>query len=178
MWPVQQGCLLSLLLYVLALEPLLHELRDGTANLALRGILFAGCVRVKVSAYADITVFLSSWSDIKAVKKAVKSHEEVAGAKINFDKSEGLRQGAWRGDVLLPECRTCPHPRGEFQAWLQLERNWLEVRAKVEEQVSTWLRMYLSLKGRAEVCTVYIFSMIFYRLSVLPLSKVHQLALI
>ena len=37
--------------------------------------------------------------DIKAVKKAVARYEEIAGAKINFDTSEGLRLGAWRGGV-------------------------------------------------------------------------------
>ena len=78
---------MSPLLYVLALETLLRKKRDETANPALCGVLFAGCVRAKVSTYADyITVFLSCRSDIKAVKKAVKRYEEVAGAKINFDE--------------------------------------------------------------------------------------------
>ncbi len=63
---------MSPLFYVLALETLLHRLRDGTANPALRGVLFAGCVRTKVSTYADdITVFVSNRLGIKAVKKAV-----------------------------------------------------------------------------------------------------------
>ena len=35
------------------------------------------------------------------MKKEVERYEE-AGAKINFDKSEGLRLGAWRGCVPLP----------------------------------------------------------------------------
>ncbi len=35
--------------------------------------------------------------DIKAVKEAVVEYERIAGAKVNFDKSEGLRLGAWRG---------------------------------------------------------------------------------
>ena len=48
----------------------------------------------RVSAFADdITVFVSRRLDIKAVKK----YERIAGAKVNFDKSEGLRLGAWRG---------------------------------------------------------------------------------
>ena len=52
----------------------------------------------RVSAFADdITVFVSRRLDIKAVKKAVSEYERNAGAKVNSDKSEGLRLGAWRG---------------------------------------------------------------------------------
>ncbi len=100
---VRQGCPLSPLLYVLALEPLLRRLRDRTANPALRGVPFAGPLTARVSAFADdITVFVSRRLDIKAVKKAVSEYERIAGAKVNFDKSEGLRLGAWRGSNTLP----------------------------------------------------------------------------
>ena len=40
--------------------------------------------------------------DIEVVKKAVAEHERIAGAKVNFDKSEGLRLGAWTGRNNLP----------------------------------------------------------------------------
>ena len=43
--------------------------------------------------------------------------------------------------------------------------------------VGTWLRMHLSLTGRAEVYVVYIFLFILYHLSVLPLSESHRVAL-
>ena len=36
------------------------------------------------------------------MKKAVSEYERIAGAKVNFDKSEGLRLGAWRGNNTLP----------------------------------------------------------------------------
>ena len=72
-------------------------------HLALRRISFAGSVHAKISMYADdITVFMSSHLDILAVKKAVERYEKVAGAKVNFDKSEGLQLGAWRRGVPLP----------------------------------------------------------------------------
>ena len=88
---------LSPLLYGLALQPLLRRLRNKKPNQALCGFPFACRVRAKVSAYADdITVFVSRRLDILAVKKAVERYEEVAGAKINFGKSKGLRLGAWR----------------------------------------------------------------------------------
>ena len=56
---------------------------------------------MKVSAYGD-DIFVSRRSDTKAAKKAVKRYEEVAGTKINFDKSDGLWLGAWMGGVPLP----------------------------------------------------------------------------
>ena len=99
---VRQGCPLSSL-YVLALELLLRKLRDGGACPALRRILLNGSVRAKISKFADdITVFVSRRRDIVAVKETVSRYEKVAGAKVNFDKSEGLRLGAWRGSVPLP----------------------------------------------------------------------------
>ena len=89
--------------------------------------------------------------------------------------SEGLRLGAWKGPSHWSD--------GPFRflgVWfgpiLQLEQNWLEVRAKVEAQVVACLRRRLFLKGRTEVCAVYI-SLILYRLSVLPLPKDHRVAL-
>ena len=95
---VQQGCLLSTIFYVLALEHLLCTLKDGAANLALHWVHFAGFLRVKVFAYADdIIIFVSYESDIKTGKKVVERYEEEAGAKINFDKSEGVWLGAWTG---------------------------------------------------------------------------------
>ena len=119
-----------------------------------------------------ISVFVSCHLDIKAVKEAVTSYENIAGAKIDFDQSESLLGGPfrWRGGPI--------RILGVwFRPRLQLERNWSEVQAKVETQMGTWLRKRLSFKGRVEVCAMYIFHLIFYRLSVLPLSKNHRLAL-
>ena len=100
---VRQGCPLSPLLYVLALEPLLCRLRDERTSPSVRGVPFAGPLTARVSTFADDnTVFVSRRLDIKAVKEAVVEYEWIAGAKVNFDKSEGLRRGAWRGSNTLP----------------------------------------------------------------------------
>ena len=58
-----------------------------------------------------------------------------------------------------------------------MEKNWSEVQTKVEASVETWLRRRLSLKGRAEACAQYVFPLILYRLSVLPLSAARMLVL-
>ena len=180
---VRQDCPLSPLLYVLALEPLLRRLRDEGTSPALRGILFVGRLAARVSAFADdVTVFVSRRQDIEAVKEAVVEYERIAGAKVNFDQSEGLRLGAWRGSNTLPgPFRWSDGPIRILGVWfgpdLQLERNWSEVHAKVNAQVGIWLSRRLSLKGRAEACAAYVFPLILYRLTVLPLPKAHRLAL-
>ena len=72
-------------------------------NSALRGVPFAGPLTARVSAFTDdITDFVSRRLDIKAVKEAVSEYERKAGVKVNFDKSKGLRLGAWRGSDTLP----------------------------------------------------------------------------
>ena len=127
------------------------------------GVHFAGSLTARVSVFADdITVFISRHLDIKAVKKAVVEYERIAEAKINFDKSEGLRLGAWRGSDTLPEpfrwSDGLVHILGVwFGPDLQVERNWSKVRAKVDAQVGTWLPRRLSLKSGTEVCAVYVF---------------------
>ena len=80
---IQQGCHLSPLLYVIALEPLFRRLMDEGDNPALRGVPFAGRLTARVSAFTDdITVFVSRRLDIKAVKKAVCEYERISGAKL------------------------------------------------------------------------------------------------
>ena len=115
----------------------------------------------------DITVFVSHLLDIEAVKKAVGEYERIAGTKVNFDKSEGLRLGAWRGSDTLPgPFHCCDGPVCILWVWfwpdLQLERNWSDVHAKVNAQVGIWLSRRLSLKGRAVACAVYVFPFILY----------------
>ena len=74
---IWQGCPLSQLLHVLALELLLSRLRDEKASPALHGISLTGSLLAKVSTFADdITVFVFCCLDIKVVKKAVTRYEQ------------------------------------------------------------------------------------------------------
>ena len=75
----------------------------------------------------------------KVSEKVVARNEETAGALINFNKSEGLRLGAWRSGVLLPGTfHLSDEPICILKVWyglgLQLERNW-------------WKYMYMTSKA-------------------------------
>ena len=176
---VRQGCPLSPLLYILTLEPLLRRLRDERSRPALCGIALPGGRHAKDSAYADdVTVYVSSLTDIVVTSNKVKYHCKLTGAEINCTKSEGLLLGKWRRQ------RSNAPPPNFFFKWsngpieilgfwvgpdLQVERNWSAVSTKVAAAVWIWSRRKLSVKGRAQACSMYVFPIILYYLSILPL---------
>ena len=97
----------------------------------------------------------------------------MTGAKINREKSVGLRLGSLKGCALPDPFIWKDGPCKILGVWfgpdLQLEKNWSEVLEKVVAATELWLRRRLSLKGRAEVCYSHIYSLVVYRLSVLPI---------
>ena len=62
------------------------------------------------------------------VKKVVARYEQIAGTKINFDKSKSLRLGAWRVAFLcqgLSVGITCPSASLEYGSGLA--SNWSKI---------------------------------------------------
>ena len=169
---IRQGCPLSPMLYILALEPFLRRLK---ANPVLRGLTLPGASEVaRYTAYADdVSVLVTSSAEVEEVSKEIGRYEAVTGAKINREKSVGLRLGSWKGCVLpgpfIWKDGPCKILGVCFGPDLQLEKNWSEVLDKVVAATELWLRRRLSLKGRAEVCSSYIYSLAVYLLSVLPI---------
>ena len=139
------------------------------AGLGMRGqvrpcavYLLLASLAARVSAFADdITVFVSRRLDIKAVKEAVVEYERIAGAKVNFDKSEGLRLGAWRGSNTLqgpsagvtdPSASSgCGSARPPTGAKLVGSTNQGECSG------GNLAFKEVVLKGRAEACATYVF---------------------
>ncbi|KAI3359011.1 hypothetical protein L3Q82_015395 [Scortum barcoo] len=103
------------MLYSLAIEPLLHKLRNK-----LSGVYVPGCdVSFKLSAYADdVVALVNSQKDIDILTNTVDQFGCISSARVNWGKSEavvvgdrskvGLRNGngfvpkmSYRGRVLI-----------------------------------------------------------------------------
>ncbi len=91
---IRQGCSLSGMLYSLAIEPLLHQLR-----LNIHGLSLPVCKsNIRLSAYADdVMVVISGQSDIQVLLKLIEEFSSVSSARINWTKCETLLVGQWAG---------------------------------------------------------------------------------
>ena len=89
---VRQGCPLSMLLFAVCVDPLLHRLEQHLCGIRIR----RGSRKIAVIAYADdITVLLTSPEEIDTVMTIIQQYERATGAKLNLGKSKALATGAW-----------------------------------------------------------------------------------
>ncbi|PIK43226.1 hypothetical protein BSL78_19917 [Apostichopus japonicus] len=88
------GCPLSPLLYVLFSESLSRLLERDSR---LVPFVVPGGAKVKCAQYADdVTCVVSSLGSFRALSQDLSIFERATGAKLNPEKTKGLRLGSWR----------------------------------------------------------------------------------
>lgn len=106
---IRQGCSMSGMLYTLAIEPMLHNIRSFNEGLFLPGFN----TRFILSAYADdIIVFIKNQQDVLKLGQVVDTFQKISSAKVNWAKSEALAVGEW----------TPSTPR-----WIDMEEGWSKI---------------------------------------------------
>ena len=89
---IRQGCPLSMQLYNLCLNPLLHKLDEELAGVRIR---HGRAKTVKVAYADDVTVLLTTPDDVQKLQDILHTYDEATGAKINIHKSRALDVGGW-----------------------------------------------------------------------------------
>ena len=94
-----QGCPISPLLFLLAIEPLAISIRD---NENIQGIAFGDSMK-KISLFADDTCFLDGKaSSFISLFETLKLFAEFSGCKLNMSKSEAIHVGKLKGSDFQP----------------------------------------------------------------------------
>jgi hypothetical protein len=172
---VRQGCSLSPLLFVIAMESLGATLRQ---DIHFQGMCIQGIEKpVKVSQYCDdTTVFVGHDQDFDRLNVILQSFQRASGLKINKDKSVGLFLGPWKTRTDQPMDITWTSnsikilgihfSKKDFGS-----RNWTEVIAKLKKTITMWRHRHLTIFGRALVLNSLILSQIWYVSSVVHMPK-------
>lgn len=94
---IHQGCPLSMILFAMCLNPLLHNLGNS-----LHGLWIGRHRTMNISLeYADVTIFITELSDIPELQEAIHCYEAASGARVNFQKSREIALGSWGNPLKL-----------------------------------------------------------------------------
>ena len=96
---VRQGCPLSGLLFVIAIEVLANAIRNEST---IKGIK-VGEKEIKVSLYADdTTVFVRDLDSITNLLALLNDFKQFSGLEVNTTKTEGMWLGLWKSNTEAP----------------------------------------------------------------------------
>jgi len=166
---VRQGCSLSGMLYSLAIEPLLQQIRANLTGLNIPGY---NC-NIHLSAYADdVIVIVNSQKDIEMLKKLLDHFRVLSSAKINWNKSAALLCGKWTGAGLsIPDGLLWSKGGLKYLGVFlgdenTVQKNWEGIVEKIKGRLAKWkwLAPNMSYKGRTLVINNLIASSLWHKL--------------
>ena len=154
---VRQGCPLSGLLFVLAVEPLAHQIRISKSIKGLEN----GDKITKLSLYADdTTAFIRDDLSAASLFDLLDQFGELSGLKINKSKTEGLWLGAWKRRLGKDEPFGISWPK-EYVTALGIafpynvrvgnKINFEERLAKLKKVLNIWSSRHLTILGRIAI---------------------------
>lgn len=173
---VRQGCPLSALLYVMVIEILALQLR---ANSNIVGFTLGGERIVSVH-YADDTVIkITQNRCFKEVYKELQRYEQATGAKVNYEKTQGLWLGRWKFRKDDPFAEFYDDPAIKIK-WTSdnvkhlgiyvgnkdpVGQTFNEIIPKVMKRLNFWKPLKLPVLAKSRVIEIFHASKLFYAAS-------------
>ena len=168
---VRQGCPLSALLFVLTVEIMAIRLRN---NPNIEGFKCHDR-HIKTSMYADDTsLLLSNLDSLKTAIDTIEQFSQVAGPKLNKDKTEGILLGPLKDTIneihgikFTNKAVRClgiyvGHDKNECH-----DRNWTDRINKLMKVFERWKHRHLTLFGKILIVKSLAASLLVHPMSIL-----------
>lgn len=165
---VKQGCPLSAALYVLAINPLLHRIKNDNR---LTGVKSGSGKRVVVLAYADdITIIIKNQAELDIVLEHLSFYEEVSGSKLNQDKTEGVWFGRseTKPIVNLLDMETMTVLGVHFNNKDSYEKNWHDKDKEINEDLERWENKSCSYRTKILIIKSFVVSKLLFLSTIFP----------
>ena len=172
---VRQGCPLSGLLFVTAIEVLANAIKNKAT---IKGIK-VDQKEIKVSLYADdTTVFVRDLESITHLLALLNDFKILSGLEINTSKTEGMWLGCWKNNTDIPFGFRWPREPikalGIFFSYdsdKANELNFVEKIRNLEKVLNSWKRRNLTLYGKINIVKTLGLSKLIYNASVLVIPE-------
>ena len=174
---VRQGCPLSGLLFVLAVEPLAHQIR---INESIKG-LENGNKITKLSMYADdTTAFIRDDSSAVSLLTLLEQFGDLSGLKINKSKTEGLWLGPLKSRLGKEEPFGILWPKlyvialgiaFPYHVQVGNKINFNEKLSKLKKVLNAWSSRHLTILGRIAIVKSLALAKLVYSCSVLNVPE-------
>ncbi len=171
----RQGCPLSPLLFILAIEPLSSVLRSSQS---ISGIKRRG-VEYKVSLYADdlLLYITDPLSCISEVVKILKEYGYFSGYKLNFSKSICFPINHMADQITDTDLPFCTSKSGFKYLGINITRSYTDlfkanynpILKKLESDFQRWSVIYLSLAGKINCVKMNVIPRLLYLFHSLPI---------
>ena len=177
---VRQGCPLSPLLYVLIIELLALQLR---ANPNIVGFTIGGEKLISLHYSDDAVIKIIQNQCFKEVYKDLLLYEKGIGAKINYEKTQGLWLGKWRHrtDDPFKDLYSDPSKRIKWSSgnvkYLGIYvgnqnpalQTFEEIVPKVIRRLNFWKQLALPVLSKSRVVEIFLASKLWYAASFYPI---------
>ncbi len=172
---IRQGCPVSALLFILAVEVLSIKIRTSTN---IKGIQIGNINKVvKISQYADDTiVYLNDKDELYTVLNILSHFGNVAGTTLNVKKCEGLYLGQSEKDINFKDMFGIKWTRSirclgiyiGFDYKQQYIKNWSEKVDMISKCLKMWESRDLTLFGKVHVIKTLALPKIILPATILP----------
>ena len=167
---VRQGCPLSGMLFITAIEVLAQKIRKSND---IEGIKIQDNRIVKLSQYADdTTAILANVYSVSNLFALLSRFERCAGLKINVSKSEILWLGSMRnrkdGNLNIQVRDEPVYALGtsfSYDEKLSDQRNFLDKLAKLQKTLNFWSQRDISVYGRINIVKTLALSKVIFMFS-------------
>ena len=165
---VRQGCPLSMLLYILSLEPLLFKVNF---NIFIKGISIPNIKKeIKIIAHADdTTAILTTALSYKYLQQENNNYSIVSGSKINSDKTEIFNPDNIEG-LPTKDQKDTIKIFGYYFGKNAIQLSFNESFNKMQNTIFKWENAKLNLFNKVIVIKTFIISQLQYFLKLYPIN--------